>query len=512
MAQVVVMPQLGNTVESCLITTWLVQVGDVVDPSTLLCEIETDKSSMEVPAGVAGTVLALLAEEGDDVPVKQPIVVVGQAGENVEEFLAGSGLPPQTTGEAGEVDEGSSGASAAGEPVVSTRGASAARGTDESAADEQVPAPSVASVEAPAAPSAGTDHAADGTSPVSPRARGLAAGKGIAAELLAGTGPHGRVIERDVQSAIAAGPGLTPGARRQAEGFLPGAAGTGIGGRVSREDLASGSVAEPGSTEATRSVETSQVVSTSSTSGVTGAFPGEYTDTPLKGIRKVIAERMMNSLATSAQLTYTATAPAAGLLALRKRLKGAADPDLAAVTIGDLVGYATVKTLARHEVVNAHLTGPSTGSGQAPVLRKFANVHLGMAVDTPRGLLVPTLRFADTLTLRDFSRLSKQLANEAIAGSINPDLLGGATFTVSNLGAFGIESFTPLLNVPQVAILGVDAIFPRAVVNSDGSVGAEQRIGFSLTADHQVIDGADAARYLKDLCAAVADIDLTVLG
>ena len=101
---------------------------------------------------------------------------------------------------------------------------------------------------------------------------------------------------------------------------------------------------------------------------------------------------------------------------------------------------------------------------------------------------------------------------DAIGGSISPDLLGGATFTVSNLGAFGIESFTPLLNVPQVAILGVDAIFPRAVIRSDGSVGAEQRIGFSLTADHRVIDGADAARYLKDLCSAVADIDLTVLG
>ena len=135
-----------------------------------------------------------------------------------------------------------------------------------------------------------------------------------------------------------------------------------------------------------------------------------------------------------------------------------------------------------------------------------------MAVDTPRGLLVPTLRFAETLTLREFSKQSKALAMDAIGGSISPDLLAGATFTVSNLGAFGIESFTPLLNVPQVAILGVDAIFPRVLIHSDGSVGAEQRIGFSLTADHRVIDGADAARYLKDLCAAVADIDLTVLG
>lgn len=168
------------------------------------------------------------------------------------------------------------------------------------------------------------------------------------------------------------------------------------------------------------------------------------------------------------------------------------------------MGYATVKSLAKHPVLNAHLSGG--------VLRTFAHVHLGMAVDTPRGLLVPTLRFADTLTLRQFSVFSKQLANDAIGGSINPDLLSGASFTVSNLGSFGIESFTPLLNVPQVAILGVDAIFPRAVINPDGSVGAEQRIGFSLTADHQVIDGADAARYLRDLCAAIADIDLTVLG
>jgi len=460
MAQVVVMPQLGNTVESCLITTWLVKVGDAVDAATLLCEIETDKSAMEVPAGVAGTVLALLAEEGDEVPVKQPIVVVGDPGENVEEYLAGAGLPPVTTGEAGEVNE------SAPEPLV------------------------------PTATTAIVEPGGKASGAVSPRARGLAASRGIDAGQLAGTGPDGRVIERDVQAAAAAGPGLTVGARAAAEGFVPGAAGSGIGGRVTRADLARGTQLEPLDS-------TSPGVSTSSTSG-SREFPGAVTDTPLKGIRKVIAERMMNSLATSAQLTYTATAPAAGMLALRKRLKGSSNPELAAITLGDLVCYAAVKTLAKHAAVNAHL---SDG-----VLRAFASVHLGMAVDTPRGLLVPTLRFAETLTLREFSKFSKQLAMDAIGGSISPDLLGGATFTVSNLGAFGIESFTPLLNVPQVAILGVDAIFPRAVINPDGSVGAEQRIGFSLTADHRVIDGADAARYLKDLCAAVADIDLTVLG
>jgi len=445
----------------------LVKVGDAVEAATLLCEIETDKSAMEVPAGVAGTVLALLAEEGDDVPVKQPIVVLGAPGENVEEYLAGAGLPPQTTGEAGEVNE--------------------------SAPESLVPMVSVTEV-APAT----LGHAQGSSSDaISPLARGLAASQGIEAGLLTGTGPGGRVIERDVQAAIAAGPGLTAGARAAAEGFVPGAPGSGIGGRVTRADLASGSTAmlpeeapERASAAPRRAADTE--------------FPGVVTQTPLKGIRKVIAERMMNSLATSAQLTYTATAPASAMLALRKRLKGASDPELSAITLGDLVGYAAVKTLAKHATVNSHLADG--------VLTTFASVHLGMAVDTPRGLLVPTLRFADTLTLRDFATSSKQLAMDAIGGSISPDLLGGATFTVSNLGAFGIESFTPLLNVPQVAILGVDAIFPRAVINADGTVGAEQRIGLSLTADHRVIDGADAARYLKDLCAAVADIDLTVLG
>lgn len=475
MAQVVVMPQLGNTVESCLVTAWLVKVGDVVDASTLLCEIETDKSSMEVPAGVSGTVLALLAAEGDDVPVKSPLLVVGEPGEDVEAALAGAGLPPATTAEAGEVSE------AAAEPLGSVPG-------PERAGGELVEGSTI---------SAALASTGLGTA-VSPRARGLAASQGIAADRLAGSGPHGRVIERDVEAAIASGAALTPGARAEASGFVPGAAGTGIGGRVTRADLTR-PTAELG-----EGVLTSAASAPSTGSGSGTDFPGASSDTPLKGVRKVIAERMMNSLATSAQLTYTATAPASGLLALRKRLKAAADPELSAITLGDLVGYAAVKTLATHPTVNAHL---SDG-----VLRAFASVHLGMAVDTPRGLLVPTLRFAEALTLRQFSVRSKALANEAIAGTINPDLLAGATFTVSNLGAFGIESFTPLLNVPQVAILGVDAIFPRAVINADGSVGAEQRIGFSLTADHRVIDGADAARYLKDLCAAVADIDLTVLG
>ncbi|MDR1808078.1 MAG: 2-oxo acid dehydrogenase subunit E2, partial [Propionibacteriaceae bacterium] len=189
------------------------------------------------------------------------------------------------------------------------------------------------------------------------------------------------------------------------------------------------------------------------------------------------------------------------LLALRSRFK-AADPawGLSHVTLGDLVGYAFVRTLARHPGANATL--------EHGVWRVFEHVHLAIAVDTPRGLLVPVVRHADALTLAEFAAESKRVAQAAIAGSIDPDLLAGGTVTVSNLGAFGVESFTPILNAPQVAILGVDAVTPRATVNPDGSLAVRQTIGFSLTADHRVLDGADAARLLQDLCRTVRDLDL----
>ncbi|MHA7862335.1 dihydrolipoamide acetyltransferase family protein [Tessaracoccus sp. Y36] len=460
MATVVVMPQLGNSVESCLIISWQVKVGDEVAVDGVLCEVETDKASMEVPSTEAGTVLAILWDEGDDVPVKEPLVVVGAAGEDPQPALDAAGWK----GKDGEAEEAESAAA----PV-------------EAPADE--PATSApASSDQPQA-------AGSGNAGTSPRARNLASSSNIDINAVPqGSGPGGRVIERDVQAVLAAG-GTTLAAARA--GALPGQ-GTGLGGRVASADLGKEAPAE------------APQAAPFLTSGAR-EYPGPSTATPVKGIRKVIAERMMHSLASSAQLTYTSTAKAAGLLSLRKKLKGSPEElGLNKVTIGDLVGFAAVKAAAKNTNHNGHL--------EDGVFTTFENVHLGMAVDTPRGLLVPTVRNASQMSLREFSTTSKDLAFQAIDGKINPDLLAGATFTVSNLGGFGIESFTPLLNVPQVAILGVDAIFPRAVINDDGTVGAEQRIGFSLTADHRVIDGADAARFLQDLVRYIENIDITVLG
>ncbi len=406
MARVLVMPRQGNTVESCVIVGWRAAEGQSVAVDEAVCEVETDKATFDVPAGSAGVLLKILRPDGDDVPVLAPIAVIGQAGED-------------------------------------WRAAVAAAGGDVAAAPARPPAEGTA---APAAPAVGASQAQAADAPVSPRARKRAAAEGIEASNLPGTGPGGRVIDRDVVAAAAARP--------------------------------------------LRSVAPAPA-----------DFPGPFTDTPLKGIRKLISERMRGSLTSTAQLTFNMSASAARLQALRARFKSS-EPSLGFtdVTIGDLVNFAVSRVLPRFSSANATL--------ENGVLRTYDRVHLALAVDTPRGLMVPVIRNADLLSLRQLSAEAKRLAGACQAGATQPDELSGGTFTVSNLGAFGIESFTPVLYAPQVAILGVDAISQRALPGPDGSVAFEPRIGLSLTVDHQIIDGAPAARILKAFADAIADIDL----
>lgn len=445
MATIVVMPQLGNSVESCIIVEWMIAEGDTVAVDQTLASIETDKSTMEVPSTAAGTVLKLLWEEGDEVPVKDPLIIVGEPGEDISGLVPGADAAPA-----------------------------------EAAPAEQASAPEQA-----AAPAFATERA---TGAVSPRARALAASRGVDASAISeGSGPHGRVIERDVAAAIAAGPVLTSAARAAG---VSATEGTGIGGRVS--------VADAG-----RTPEAAPAAAVAAPAGAD--YPGASTSAPLKGVRKVVAKRMMESLTSTAQLTLNTTANAAGILALRKKVKNADEAlGLNKITLNDLVCFAVSRTLPKYPVFNAHL--------EDGVLTQFEQVHLGFACDTPRGLLVPVIRSAQALGLKAFSDEAKRLAGGAIDGTIAPDFLSGGTFTVSNIGSFGIETFTPVINLPQTAILGVGAITPRPTVAADGTIGVEQRLNLSLTIDHQVIDGADGARFLRDLVAAIENIDVTVLA
>ncbi|HOV94744.1 MAG TPA: dihydrolipoamide acetyltransferase family protein [Spirochaetales bacterium] len=487
MAHVVVMPKLGNTVESCIIVKWDVAEGQDVNADTVLCEIETDKATMEVPAGVSGKVLKILRAEGDDVPVMEPIVVVGAAGESVELALK----------EAGFAGAASAGAATAGTGVVQAAQVAQAEKAPLAAQDAQNMAAGGTMVAGGAEQTAMVG--------ISPRAKHTASEAGLSAnavkELVGqGTGPGGRIIERDVAKVLEEAPKLTATARGIAalnELYESGKkAGSGLGGRMTAADVAA--------VAAGKNAAEAKVAR-----GTTGADAlGGYTETPIKSIRKIIAERMMQSLQSSAQLTFNASAPADKLLALRARLKNS-DPTLglSGVTVGDLVGYAAVQVVKRYPRINAHVIDN--------VIRSYEHVHLGLAVDTPRGLMVPVVKNADTLNLRQFSEESKRLAKGCLDGSVNPDDLTGATFTATNLGAFGIESFTPILNTPETGILGVDCIMPRptqASVERGGEPQFEMRIGFSLTVDHRVVDGADAARYLKDLSNYIANIDIAVLA
>lgn len=444
MATIVVMPQLGNSVESCIIVEWMIAEGDSVAVDQTLASIETDKSTMEVPSTAEGTVLKILWEEGDEVPVKDPLIIVGEPGEDI------SGLVPG--GDDAPVEE------------THIEQTTSRHGTTPACASERA------------------------TGAVSPRARALAASAGLdTATITEGSGPHGRVIERDVAAAIAAGPVLTSAARAAG---VSATEGTGIGGRVS--------VADAG-----RTPEAAPAAPVAAPAGAD--FPGASTTAPLRGVRKVVATRMMESLTTTAQLTLNTTANAAGILAMRKKVKNADEAlGLNKITLNDLVCFAVSRTLPKYPVFNAHL--------QDGVLTLFEQVHLGFACDTPRGLLVPVIRSAQALGLKAFSDEAKRLAGGAIDGTIAPDFLSGGTFTVSNIGSFGIETFTPVINLPQTAILGVGAITPRPAVAADGTIGVEQRLNLSLTIDHQVIDGADGARFLADLVAAIENIDVTVLA
>ncbi|MBD3419351.1 MAG: 2-oxo acid dehydrogenase subunit E2, partial [Chitinivibrionales bacterium] len=172
------------------------------------------------------------------------------------------------------------------------------------------------------------------------------------------------------------------------------------------------------------------------------------------------------------------------------------------ITLTDMIAFAATRTLVSYPELNSIF--------QNDTLYQYDHVHLALAVDTERGLMVPVVRFADLMSLNELAIALKELASRAKAGSINPDLLSGGTITLTNLGSFGIDSFTPVLNPPQVAILGVAGIHPKPVANADGSYDMLPHIGLSLTIDHQVVDGAPAAKFLQALVAQIENINLAL--
>lgn len=414
MAMEVLLPRQGNTVESCIILEWKKGVGDTVTDGEPIAEVETDKATFPVESPVSGTLLKQLVSEGDDVPVLSPIAIVGAAGESVATASQNDQPDPVTAAVTAEPGE-----------VKSSVAAGTTAATGRQASHEREPRDRIR---------------------ISPRARRLASEHHVALDSVAGTGPGGRIMVRDVEKAAATG--ATAKLRHAARA----------------------------ETSGSQRIE-------------------------LRGIRKVIAERMRASLSTTAQLTMNRSADASALLSYRERLKASGDAGLAEISVTDLCLFALSRALRDCPELNATF--------RDGMIERHNPVHLGFAVDTPRGLMVPVIQNAERRTLADLAIEAHRLAAACQDGSVTPDELSNGTFTMTNLGAYGIESFTPVLNAPQVAILGVCSIEPKPVLDGE-TTRFVPSLGLCLTIDHQVVDGAPAARFLQSLSARIAAFELAL--
>ena len=405
----VIMPRQGNTVESCVISEWFVNVGDTVAVGDKLFSYETDKAAFEAEAEVPGTLLAIFYEAGDDVPCLDNVCVIGEPGANAEAFRPGAEAP------------------VAAAPTAEAAPAAAP-------AEELAEAPVVV-----------------GDLKISPRAKKLADAKKADLSQVVATGPNGRVIERDVQALIDAGKLI-------------------------------------GATAATATAAAAAPVAL----GV--PCDDSYTE-PMSNIRKVIARSMVASLSTMAQLTHNISYDATEVKAARALYKAKGEPfGMEKISINDIIMYVVARTLMmpEHRALNANLID------DGKTMKYFRGVNLGMAVDTDRGLMVPTIFNADKMTLKQLSDTAKQLAKECKEGKINPDYLSGASFTVSNVGSLGIEAFTPVVNPPQTGILGVCALKDAFRMNN-GQIEVYPSMTLCLSYDHRAMDGTPASKFLRDL-------------
>ena len=523
MAEGVLMPKEGITVESCIIGEWKKNVGDQVNVGDILFTYETDKAEFECESTAAGTLLEKFYEDGDEVPCLVNVCAIGNPGEDTSALKnapAASAAPAAAAAEAPKAAAPAAAAAPAGpcaQAVIMPKegitvesciigewkkdvGDSVNVGdvlfsyeTDKAEFDcestaagtllakfyedgdevpclanvcaignpgdafeflkpgAEVPAPAAAPAAEEAAPAAvAAPAAAAEFKAISPRAMAKAVANNVNPALATGTGPNGRIIERDIDKLLASG--------------------------------AAAAYAAP-----------------------TAAAPAaaEFEDVKWSPVRKATAKSMTKSLSTMAQLTQQYSFDATQIQAYRAMLKPL-DAPMGKVSLNDMVMFAVAKTIKSCPDLNANVL-------EENVVRHFNTVNLGFACDTPRGLIVPTIFNADQMTLLELSMEAKRLAAEAREGKLSPDYMSGATFTISNIGSFGCEAFTPVINPPQTGILGVCNIQTKIKSAKDGVIETYPAMGLSLTFDHRVIDGAPAARYMRELCKSLENF-MTLLA
>ncbi|MGY2129270.1 2-oxoglutarate dehydrogenase, E2 component, dihydrolipoamide succinyltransferase [Blastococcus sp. SYSU DS0617] len=451
----VTMPALGESVTEGTVTRWLKAVGDEVTADEPLLEVSTDKVDTEIPAPVSGTLLEITVNEDETVDVGAQLAVIG-SGSGGGSAAPAQEAPKQEAPEQEAAEEEPQAAPQAKPAATATAqpgGDYGASGAQPAASPTSAPPPQVA----PQAPAGQSSSGGDGGSNyVTPLVRRLAAERGVDLGSVTGSGVGGRIRKQDVlaaaEKASAPAPAAAPAAASSSGQRTPSAAAT--------------------------------------------------PDTSLRGrtekmsrLRTVIAKRMVESLQVSAQLTTVLEVDVTRIAQLRQQVKG----DFEARE-GVKLSFLPFFAKAAVEALKAHPSVNSSIDQEAGTVTYHDAENLGVAVDTERGLLVPVIHGAGDLSLGGFARKIADLAERTRSNKITPDELGGGTFTLTNTGSRGALFDTPIINQPQVAILGVGSVVKRPVVMEDDELGeviaVRSMVYLALTYDHRIVDGADAARFL----------------
>ena len=453
MATPIIMPKFGQMTEESAIVEWLKKEGDKIAKGDILFTVETDKSVMEVESFEAGTLLKIVVPPHVNVPVQSTVGFLGNPGEAIPAVAAPAPAPAAPKPAAAAAPGPGAPASGTARPEKMETRAVPGAGAP------LAPAP-VAPLPAPAAPSLFR---------ISPRAAALAKHSVIDATRIKGTGPEGRVVEKDVRNylqqhgydKLRISPAAKELAAREKLDVLTIQA-TDDSGRISVADVQRALAERP---------------------------------KPMSKMRQVIAQRLTQSFRDTPHFYLTISVDMTELIAYRNQLKAAGAP----YTVTDFIAEAVVLTLQEFPAVNSSTDGKTT--------RWSSHVNLGIAVSLEQGLVVPVIRAAEHLPLIELCQQSKALVEKARAGKATPDELSGGTFTISNMGMMDVESFAPIINPGESAILGVASTKPQPVVR-DGKIVVRQMMKLTLSCDHRIVDGALGAKFTNAIKQKLEDLEL----
>lgn len=457
MAEVIIMPKLGFNMNEGKLVQWYKNEGDEIAKGEPLFSIETDKTNMDIEATSDGVVKKLLIEEGDQIPVTLPIAVVGAADEDVSAVIADARAQLESGGAAPAEEK------------------------------EEAPAAAPAEEKKPAA----VPKAEGGRLKITPRARRVAAENDLSIEDLAitGTGWQGGICEQDILDYLESNKiKATPVAAvmAKAEGIdLADITGTGVNGKIMKEDVEKAVAAAAKKAEAAAEAAADEAEFTADGKEI-------LEKVPYAGVRKVIGDRLSESKFTAPHLYFTQKVNMEDVIALRKKVNAAQDKK---TSVTDFIARATVIALQKYPEMNSSLVGDT--------IIKYKSVNLGIAVASPTGLIVPNIKDSQNLSVVELSKASTPLFEKAREGKLAIDEYSGGTFTISNLGMFGIENFTAIINPPEVGILSISSTKdePFVVTKEDGSkeIQIKPMMNIQLTVDHRIIDGLLAAQFVTEI-------------